>query len=147
MEDFLRLPGTTRRDPAIDAWLAARAGELREIASHWFETMRGCGDDVREIVHDGAPTACVGDVPFGYVNVFRAHVNVGFFNGARLSDPTGLLLGDGKRMRHVKLVPGAVVDEEALGRLIAESHAEIRRRVSVVESIVGPRAAESLDHV
>jgi hypothetical protein len=46
--------------------------------------MRGCGDDVRELVHDGCPVACVADAPFGYVNVFRTHVNVGFFYGAML---------------------------------------------------------------
>jgi hypothetical protein len=39
--------------------------------------------------------------------VFTAHVNVGFFRGAELSDPNGLLQGTGKFMRHVKLRPGA----------------------------------------
>jgi len=67
--------------------------------------MRACGDDVRELIHDGCPVACVEDVAFGYVNAFRSHVNVGFFHGAALKDPAGLLEGAGKRMRHVKLKP------------------------------------------
>ncbi len=40
--------------------------------------MRECGGDVRELMHDGCPTVCVGDAAFAYVNVFKAHMNVGF---------------------------------------------------------------------
>jgi len=101
--ELLRLDGTVERDPAIDAWFLAHAGDLGAIAQQWFEVMRRCGDEVREILHDGCPVACLGDVPFGYVNVFTAHVNVGFFQGAGLKDPEGLLPGTGKFMRHVKL--------------------------------------------
>jgi hypothetical protein len=42
-------------------------------------------------LHDGYPFACLGDAPFGYVNVFASHVNVGFFHGAALPDPACLL--------------------------------------------------------
>src|SRR5437763_10647989 len=52
--------------------------------------MRKCGDEVRELLHDGCPVACLGDAPFGYVNVFASHVNVGFFHGAALPDPAAL---------------------------------------------------------
>jgi hypothetical protein len=38
---------------------------------------------------------------FDYVNVFKAHVNVGFFQGTALPDPAKLLEGTGKRIRHV----------------------------------------------
>ena len=47
-------------------------------------------------MHDGHPTACVADAAFGYVNAFKAHVNVGFFRGAEIADPEGLLEGTGK---------------------------------------------------
>jgi hypothetical protein len=60
------------------------SGELGAIARHWFTLMRSCGEDVREVLHDGAPTACVADAAFAYVNAFKAHVNVGFFRGAEL---------------------------------------------------------------
>src|SRR5713226_8236805 len=102
MNGMLRFSGSVRRQPAIDVWLNEQAAELGAIARKWFVRMRGCGDDVRELMHDGCPVACVEDVPFGYVNVFKAHVNVGFFLGAGLNDPTGLLEGTGRRMRHVK---------------------------------------------
>ena len=85
--ELLRFNGAVERDPAIDAWMKEHAGELGAIAHHWFEMMRKCGDEVRELLHDGCPVACLGDAPFGYVNVFTSHVNVGFFQGASLPDP------------------------------------------------------------
>lgn len=103
--------------------------ELGMMARHWFEVMRGCGGDVREVLHDGHPTACVGDVAFAYVNAFRAHVNVGFFRGSELPDPDGLLEGTGVFMRHVKLFPGRDVDTKALTKLIELAYADMRQRV------------------
>lgn len=91
--------------------------------------MRGCGPDVRELLHDGCPVACVEDAPFGYVNAFKAHVNVGFFHGAALDDPAGLLEGTGKHMRHVKLRWGEPVNPAALTELIAAAYRDIRLRL------------------
>ena len=127
--DFLRFDGAVQRDPAIDKWLKARKGELGSIAQHWFQVMRKSGDEVRELLHDGCPTACLGDAPFGYVNVFTSHVNVGFFHGAALPDPARLLQGSGKFMRHVKLKPSAPVNAEALSALIAAAYSHIKSRV------------------
>ena len=103
MNQLFRFSSSVKRDPAIDAWMAEHMGDLGALAHHWFEAMRKRGDDVREILHDGHPTACVADTAFAYVNAFTAHVNVGFFRGAELADPAGLLEGTGKYMRHVKV--------------------------------------------
>jgi hypothetical protein len=126
---LLRLDGTAERDPAIDVWLEEHQGELGAIARQWFEVMRNCGDEVREILHDGCPVACLGDVPFGYVNVFGSHVNVGFFQGAALRDPAHLLQGAGRFMRHVKLRPEAATDKAALNRLIEAAYADIKAQI------------------
>ncbi len=127
--ELFRLNGAVERDPAIDAWMKAHAGELGVIAHQWFEVMRKCGDEVRELLHDGCPTACLGDVPFAYVNVFTSHVNVGFFQGASLPDPARLLQGTGKFMRHVKLKPGTPTNAAALRRLIDAAYEDIKERV------------------
>ena len=103
--------------------------ELGTIARHWFEVIRNCGDDVQEVLHDGAPTACVGDAAFAYVNAFTAHVNVGFFRGADLSDPNGLLEGTGKFMRHVKLRPDREVDAATLSTLINTAYTDMKARL------------------
>ena len=127
--DLLRFNGAVERDPAIEAWFREHAGELGAIAEQWFEAMRGCGDEVRELLHDGCPVACLGDAPFGYVNVFTAHVNVGFFQGAGLRDPARLLQGTGKFMRHVKLRPGTEIDAAALLGLIEMAYSDMKGRV------------------
>ncbi len=127
--NLLRFDGAVERDPAIERWMKKNRGELGEIARKWFEVMRGCGDEVREVLHDGYPTACLGDAPFAYVGAFTAHVNVGFFHGAALADPARLLQGDGKFMRHVKLKPGTAVNDEALRSLIEAAYVDIKARV------------------
>jgi hypothetical protein len=127
--ELLRFNGAVERDPAIDAWMKEHGGELGVIAHEWFEVMRRCGDEVREILHDGCPVACLGDWPFGYVNAFNSHVNVGFFQGAALPDPAHLLQGTGKSMRHVKLRPGTATDTASLSRLIETAYSDIKARV------------------
>lgn len=129
----MRFPGAVPRDPAVDAWLQDHAGALGELARTWFDVLRGCGDDVCELLHDGQPTACVGDAAFAYVDAFSAHVNVGFFLGAELPDPRGLLVGSGRFMRHVKLRPDTVVDVAALESLVQTAYADVRDRVGVVD--------------
>lgn len=129
MSRLMRFHGTVVRDPAIAAWMAQHSGVLGDIAQHWFQVMRGCGDDVREVLHDGHPTACIGDAAFAYVNAFTAHVNVGFFRGAEIADPEGLLEGTGKFMRHVKLRPDHVVDTAALTKLIETAYKDMKDRL------------------
>ncbi|MGE0394417.1 MAG: DUF1801 domain-containing protein [Vicinamibacterales bacterium] len=126
---LLTFAPTVRHDPAVDAWLDRQTPDLGAMARRWFDEMRACGSDVRELLHDGHPTACVGETAFAYVNVFTAHLNVGFFLGAELDDPAGLLEGTGKRMRHVKLRPGADVNAAALRALIASAYADIKVRL------------------
>ena len=123
---LMRFPGSIKRDPDIEAWMNEHSGALGAIAQYWFEIMRGCGEDVRELLHDGHPTACVGDAAFAYVNAFKAHVNVGFFRGADLPDPHGLLEGAGKFMRHVKLRPEGEVDAAALRKLIDTAYTDMK---------------------
>jgi hypothetical protein len=129
-KDMLLYFGSVRRDPAIEAWLDAQSAELGAYARKWFSRMRDCGDDVRELMHDGCPVVCIQDAPFAYVNVFTSHTNVGFYYGAFLRDPGGLLLGNGKRMRHVKVKPGMEVDAAALGALIDAAYADVKARLS-----------------
>jgi len=125
----MMFPTAVRRDPAIDPWLNTRPAALAALARPWFEAMRACGPDVRELMHDGHPTACVGEIAFGYVNVFTAHVNVGFFRGSELHDPDGLLIGSGKLMRHVKLRPEGGIDQAALRQMIKRAYDNVRTRL------------------
>jgi hypothetical protein len=129
VSNLFRFPSAVRRDPGVEAWFFKPDDELRRVAQPWFDRMRGCGADVRELLNDGHPTACAGDAAFGYVDAFSAHVNVGFFFGAALDDPAGLLEGAGKRMRHVKLRWAQPVNADALSELIVAAYRDIRLRL------------------
>ena len=129
MSRLFRFRRAVKRDPAIEEWMREHSDELGVIAHHWFEVMRTCGDDVRELLHDGHPTACVVDAAFGYVNAFRSHVNVGFFRGAEIADPERLLEGTGKFMRHVKLSPERDVNAAALTKLIETAYFDMKERL------------------
>lgn len=110
---LLRFSLGVKREAAIELWLDGKP--------------QGAGGTGPEV--DGFPTACVEDAPFGAVNVFKAHVNVAFFHGASLADPKGLLEGDGKYMRHVKLRPGTPIDEKALAALMGAAYQDIQLRL------------------
>ena len=129
-DELLRFNGATPRDPRVEAWLTM-ADPLRFVVRQWFERMRACGPDVLELFHDGCPVACVADAPFSYVNVFARYASVGFYQGASLPDPAGLLEGNGKRMRHVKLRPGGAMDVDALGSLVDAAYIDIRQRLGL----------------
>lgn len=127
LKQLLCFPNSIKRDPTIDVWMHKHSGELGAIAQRWFRVIRNCGNDVRELLHDGHPTACVGVAAFAYVNVFKAHVNVGFFRGAEIDDPKE---GTGKFMRHVKLRPENDIDETALIKLIETAYTDMKRRLN-----------------
>ena len=134
MSRLMLFPSAVKQEPAIAEWLRRQPGALAEIAQHWFNIMRACGADVRELLHDGHPTACVGEAAFCYVNAFSAHVNVGFFLGAYLPDPQGLLEGSGKFMRHVKLRPDVACDAAALENLIGMAYLDMKQRVNAASA-------------
>lgn len=129
MDALFRLTGALPRHPDVAAWLE-RPDPLRALVEPWFDALRHCGDDVRELIHDGQPTVCVDDAAFAYVDAFRAHANIGFFHGAALDDPAGLLQGSGKRMRHVTLRPEQLPNAEDLARLIMTAYRDIRQRLA-----------------
>ena len=128
MAAIFRLSGASKRDPVIEEWLK-KSDALTAVARTWFKKMRACGEDVLELMHDGHPVVCIEDVPFAYVDVFNSHTNVGFFFGAHLDDPTRLLEGSGKNMRHVKLKASAQLNPNALEDLIHAAYVDVKLRL------------------
>jgi hypothetical protein len=128
MSALFRFASAVPDHPAVVAWFSSDE-PMRQMARPWFEALRACGDDTRELLQDGVPTACVEDAAFAYVSAHAAHVNVGFYQGADLPDPAGLLEGSGKRMRHVKVRFGKPVDEAAIGALIGAAYRDMRLRL------------------
>lgn len=132
MSSLFRFSSALPRHPDVTAWLAAD-DPLRAVVRPWLEALRALGPDVRELLHDGHPTACVEDAAFAYVDAFSAHAAIGFYQGADLPDPARLLEGGGKRMRHVKLRWGRPMDEDALRALLAAAYADMCARLDAGE--------------
>ena len=130
MDALFRFSAAVRHSPEVERWFLTQSPGLGDRAERWFNRMRACGPDVRELLHDGWPTVCVEDAAFAYAAVHTAHVNLGFYRGADLPDPAGLLQGSGKRMRHVKLPAGEEVDEAALEALIVAAYENMKGRVA-----------------
>lgn len=133
MPALLRFDGAVDRDPDIERWLDARPQELGSIARTWFAELRRSGAHLQELMHDGCPTVCLDGAGIAYVGVFTRHVNLGFFQGASLPDPAGLLEGTGKYMRHVKLRPGEPCNSEALRALIEAAYSDMLSRLAQLE--------------
>ncbi len=133
MDGLFLFPDAVRQNPAIDRWFEQQKPELAAVARTWFDCLRACSGEVRDVMHDGCPTACVGDAAFAYVGVYTGHVNIGFFRGADLDDPAGLLVGTGRRMRHVKLTPGVAIDASALRALIVAAHLDMHDRLAAAQ--------------
>ncbi len=129
MTKLLKYIGKDIQDITLESWFAQKPEELRPFVVKWLNTIYACGVDVQAIFHDGYPMGCIDDAPFAYVNIFKAHVNVGFFYGSELSDKNRLLVGKGKRMRHIKLTPYLTYDEEAIVFLIESSYSDIKQRL------------------
>ena len=61
--------------------------------------------------------------PMAYVKAYAGYVNFGFWRGAMLSAPAGVLEGDGTRMKHLKLFSLADIPEALISRLVREAAA------------------------
>jgi hypothetical protein len=66
---------------------------------------------------------------FCYIGAFKAHVNLGFYYGAHLPDPAGLLEGTGKNLRHIKVKSTEDLGQPALRDLL---QASLEERVDVL---------------
>lgn len=130
MRAMMTCNGAQLDDPAVLEWLADHQHPLGLLAAEWFGRVRRLGGDVLELMHDGYATACIEKYPFVYVGVFKQHVNVGFYYGAELSDPAGLLEGTGKMMRHVKIRMDKQLDEDALQALVLLAYQDVKRRIA-----------------
>jgi len=62
-----------------------------------------------------------GKVPISYVYSAPDHIQFGFFRGSALKDPRGLLEGNGKYVRHVKVRKPSDIDEDVFKALLRQA--------------------------
>ena len=102
---------------SVDDYIAAIPAPLDAVAAELRRVVRGAAPDARESVKWGQPVYDAGG-PFAALKAFSRHVTLTFWRGAALPDPTGLLAGDGDRMRHARFSSVADVDEEPIADLV-----------------------------
>jgi hypothetical protein len=111
------LGGATGGSAAVDAYVERLEAWQREVIQRVRRLVREMAPEAAESIKWGQPVFERGG-PFAYVRPAGSHVTFGFWRGAELDDPSGVLEGAGDRMRHVKLHEAAEIDEETLGAFV-----------------------------
>ena len=116
----------------FDELLAGVGPELAAIARRLRAIIRAVDVSTVETVRLGDNAATYGVGPkkmtdgYAYIMPMRGYVNLGFYQGALLADPKGLMEGTGKALRHVKIRSFAEANRPTVRALVAAALA--RRR-------------------
>ncbi len=120
----------------FDDILVGAAPELRAICVSLRRVVASLQEDFVEIVWPRQKIASYGVGPkkmsehYAYIAVQGSYVNLGFYHGAALRDPAGLLEGTGKRLRHVKLRSVSASRSPAVKALLRRAIEDRRRHVA-----------------
>lgn len=99
---------------SVDEYVADISDELRPIAETVRRIITDELPDADEAIKWSRPTYQVGSQHVCYVTAAKNHVTLGFTQGRSLTDPDGLLEGEGTQMAHIKLTRLDDVDEDQL---------------------------------
>jgi len=109
----------------VEEFLSNLPAVVQAIARELVAVARKKMPGVHEFIYHDAVGYAVSDSPFDricYVSPQKkGYVNFGFFFGVDLDDPKGLLAGEGKRLRHVKVWSVKEAKNPALAKLIAQT--------------------------
>jgi hypothetical protein len=136
-------------DPGLAALAKAALGKMRKRIPGAIELVY---DDYNALVIGFGPTERAAEAVLS-IALYPRWVNLFFLQGARLSDPHGLLQGEGSRVRRILVRDAAVLDEPGVKALIAQAVAASpipfpgqRRRRMAIKSVSArqrPRRPES----
>jgi hypothetical protein len=104
--------------------LCAAGPRLRHLCQALRNLVASLDKDFVEVVWLRQEIASFGVGPkkmtehYAYIGIQSSYVNLGFYHGAALRDPTHLLEGTGKRLRHVKIRTDAEAKNPAIAALL-----------------------------
>jgi hypothetical protein len=111
----------------VRAWLENLPAEKRPIIEALRRLIGSVAPSAHEIISRGTlgygPTDA-GFTQILYITVFAKHVNLGFFYGGFVPDPERLLVGSGKRMRHITIRSLQETENPAITSLLARAWAD-----------------------
>jgi hypothetical protein len=130
---------------SVEDFLSSLPADVESIARELVTLARKKMSGAHEFIYHNAVGYSVSDSPFDRICYVwpqkTGYVNFGFFFGGNLPDPRKLLIGDGKRLRHVKIWSVEEARNPALAKLISQAWKE------APESIAKVRAARKKSKV
>jgi hypothetical protein len=106
---------------SFDQYLAGQAPRNQNVIRALRTFVKRVAPQLQESVKWGNGCWVEGKVPVAYVYSAPDHVQFGFFGGSSLKDPSGLLKGEGKFVRHIKVRKRSDIDEKNFGTLLRQA--------------------------
>ena len=128
---------TVETHGSFDDALSGSSAHVKEIARRLRQLIIEVYPDVVEVPWPKQRIIGYGVGPkkmsehFCYIGAHRDHVNLGFYYGAELPDPEGLMKGTGKVLRHIKVRDPEEVEGLPLRRYIQSSLEERQEAVGL----------------
>jgi hypothetical protein len=129
--DFINQVGTQKTEvpsamkmkvyASFDKYLAGQAPRNQDVIRALRKFVKRIAPQLQESVKWGNGCWLQGKAPVAYVYSAPDHVQFGFFGGSALNDPNGLLKGEGKFVRHVKVRKRSDIDESAFETLLRQA--------------------------
>jgi len=101
----------------VDEYIAGLGGWQADVVSRLRALILEAAPGAKESIKWAQPVYEKSG-PFCHIKAFKNNVNLGFWRGARLDDPHGLLQGEGERMAHVKITGPDAVQPQAIQDLV-----------------------------
>ena len=105
----------------FDEYMAGQAPRNQAVIRALRKFVKRIAPQLQESVKWGNGCWVQGKAPVAYVYSAPDHVQFGFFAGSSLNDPNGLLHGEGKFVRHIKVRKGSDIDESAFEKLLRQA--------------------------
>jgi hypothetical protein len=105
----------------FDQYLAGQPSRNQDVIRALRKFVKRVAPHLQESVKWGNGCWVHGKVPVAYVYSAPDHVQFGFFGGSALKDSSGLLKGEGKFVRHIKVRKRSDIDEREFGTLLRQA--------------------------
>jgi len=104
----------------VDAYIRALDSDRAAIVSALRSVVLAAAPTAKESIKWAHPTYEKGG-SFCYIKAFPRYVNLGFWRGAALDDPAGIVRSGGEKMGHVRIETTADIRTSVLSKLVRQA--------------------------
>jgi hypothetical protein len=113
--------GRSAVPPSVERYILAQRPRHRPLLRLLRKVVRQALPGAGEEVQGGQPCYLVGREKVACLGVAGDRVSLGFFRGAELDDPKGLLAGSGEGMRHIEVTVPSDIKRRELATLLGRA--------------------------